>query len=543
VSKVLEFLHLTDLSFQKQVTVIGILAAVFLILRTLFSAILTRKTMKFLANRGAKISSELVSKFLGQEISSIQSKTSFEHMYSLTTGVWIAILEVLGTSIVMASDFYLLIILVIGLLLFDPSLAVLTTITFTAVASIMYKMMHAKAQSLGEERSRLEIASNQKISEVIGSYRESIVRGRRYFYAKEIGELRYKLAKVEADSNFMPYISKYVIETTVIVGALAISAFQFVLNDAVQAIATLSVFMAAGSRIAPAVLRLQQGAITIRARIAQSRSTIDLISSLSDAPMLLPPKPNLNFSHTSLVGSVKLENVSFSYPGARTPAIHEIDITLAAGASLAIVGPSGAGKTTLVDVLLGILPAQQGLIELGGFSPSEVISQWPGSISYVPQDIAITQGTVRENIALGFEAENYDDSLVYEALKLAQLEEFVNALPDGIETILSERGSNLSGGQRQRLGIARALFTKPKILVLDEATSALDGETEAEISNSVMNLKGETTVIVIAHRLASVRNCEQVMYLENGKALAKGTFQEVRAKVPNFENQAKLMGL
>jgi ABC-type multidrug transport system fused ATPase/permease subunit len=543
VSQVLEVLRLEELSFQAQVTWIGMLAAGFLILRTILSAILTKKILKFLANRGAKLSSELVSKFLAQPITSIQSKTSFEHMYSLTTGVWIAILEVLGTCIVMASDLSLLLIMLIGLLVIDPVLAILTTLTFVAVGGMMYKIMHNKAKNLGIERSNLEIASNQKISEVIGSYRESIVRGRRYFYAKEIGELRFNLSRVEAESSFMPYISKYVIETTVIVGAIAISAVQFVFNDAVQAIATLSVFMAAGSRIAPAVLRLQQGAITVRARIGQSKSTLDLIAELEFTPVLLPPGINPNFTHFDFESTIEISGIEFTYPGKVLPAIRIGELKVGAGQSLAIVGPSGAGKTTLVDVLLGILPPQKGSIRLGGYSPSEVIAKWPGSISYVPQDVAIAPGTIRQNVALGFDIESQDDDLILRALKLAQLADFVESMPEGIDTLLSERGGNISGGQRQRLGIARALFTKPRILVLDEATSALDGNTEAEIANAIMNLRGETTVIVIAHRLASVRNCDNILYMENGNAIATGTFEEVRKKVPNFEKQVKLMGL
>ena len=543
VGKVLDVLNLEDLSFQQQVTWIGVMAAGFLVLRTALSAFLTKRMLRFLANRGAKLSSELVSKFLGQPISSIQSKTSFEHMYSLTTGVWIAILEVLGTCIIMASDFSLLLIMIIGLLLVDPSLALLTTITFVGVGGMMFKLMQEKAKRLGEERAYLEIKSNQKISEVIGSYRESIVRGRSFHYAKEIGDLRFALGRVEAESSFMPYISKYVIETTVILGAVTISAFQFILNDAVHAIATLAVFMAAGSRIAPAVLRLQQGAITVRARIGQSKSTMDLIDGLKDVPALKSPDTNPDFAHIGFEGNLEVGGISFTYPGKSLPAISIEKLDIEAGQSLAVVGPSGAGKTTFVDVLLGILQPDVGFVKIGGLAPSEVISKWPGAISYVPQDVAITQGTIRQNVALGFDEESQNDEWIHRVLKLAQLEDFVESLPNGLDTLMSERGGNISGGQRQRLGIARALFTNPRILVLDEATSALDGETEFAISTAISSLKGNTTVVVIAHRLASVRNCDEVLYLENGSALAIGSFEQVRKQVPNFEKQAFLMGL
>lgn len=543
VTTALEILNLQDLSFQRQVTWLGILASVFLVTRTLLSALLTKRTLKFLSNRGAKISSDLVNKFLAQPLASVQNKSSFENMYSLTTGVWIAILEVLGTAIVMAADLSLLLVLTIGLLVLDPSLAVMTTLTFTLVGLSMYRLMQGKAKKLGEEKSKLEIASNQKISEVIGSYRESVVRGRRFYYAQEIGKLRFAMAKVEAESSFMPYVSKYVIETTVIIGALVISSFQFLVNDAVHAIATLTVFMAAGSRIAPAVLRLQQGGITVRGRVGQSQSTIELIDLLKNSEFLNPAPTKMDFKHNGFSGSIRMLNVQFTYPNRDEPAIKVEKLEVKAGQSLAIVGPSGAGKTTLVDVLLGIFPPESGIVEIGGMKPLDVIAKWPGSVSYVPQDITITPGTLRQNISLGFDIESKNDELILNAIRLAQLEEFVADMPHGIDTHLGERGGNISGGQRQRIGIARALFTNPKLLVFDEATSALDGETEAAISEAILNLKGSTTVVVIAHRLASVRNCDSILYVEAGESVLQGTFEEIRKGVPNFEKQAHLMGL
>jgi ABC-type multidrug transport system fused ATPase/permease subunit len=169
--------------------------------------------------------------------------------------------------------------------------------------------------------------------------------------------------------------------------------------------------------------------------------------------------------------------------------------------------------------------------------------KWPGAISYVPQDVYISKGSVRDNVALGYPVELATDALVDPALEIAHLDSFVRTLPDGIDTQVGERGTKISGGQRQRLGIARAMFTKPSMLVLDEATSALDGETEANISEAIQGLKGSVTVVMIAHRLSTVRNADLVVYMESGKILATGTFDEVRNLVPDFDKQAKLMGL
>jgi ABC-type multidrug transport system fused ATPase/permease subunit len=211
--------------------------------------------------------------------------------------------------------------------------------------------------------------------------------------------------------------------------------------------------------------------------------------------------------------------------------------------SVAIVGSSGAGKTTLVDLLLGVIEPDSGTIGISGLTPKLVVSKWPGAIAYVPQDVAISNGTVRENVALGFPARVATDELVWGAIDLAQLRTFVSELQSGLDSQVGERGARISGGQRQRLGIARALFTKPKLLVLDEATSSLDGQTEADISDAIQGLKGSVTIVMIAHRLSTVRNADLVIYLHEGKILAQGSFEDVRNSVPNFDNQAQLMGL
>jgi ABC-type multidrug transport system fused ATPase/permease subunit len=182
-------------------------------------------------------------------------------------------------------------------------------------------------------------------------------------------------------------------------------------------------------------------------------------------------------------------------------------------------------------------------VKISGLSPSDAITAWPGAISYVPQDILILDGTIRENVALGYPMEIVSDEDVWAALGNALLSEFVNALPKKLDSHVGDRGVNLSGGQRQRLGIARALFTKPKLLILDEATSSLDGKTESAVSQAIQAMHGEVTVITIAHRLSTVKNADRVFYLENGHLVAKGTFLEVRKLVPDFDEQAKLMGL
>ena len=449
----------------------------------------------------------------------------------------------LGTSITLIADGSLLVIMMVGLYLVDPSIAIGAVAFFGLLGLILYKMMNVRAKEIGILNSQLSVLSNEKITEALDSYRELVVRNRRDYYAREIGQLRTQMARTLAELQFMPNVSKYVIESGMVIGAVVLAGIQFGLQDARHAVATLSVFLAAGTRIAPAIMRLQQGLITIKSSIGSSLPTLGLIESLENIPEVQNSQDNLDTVHLGFSGAVSMKSVSLSYPRSDESALTDINLEIVDGESVAIVGTSGAGKTSLVDVLLGVIPSSHGQVKISGLSPADAVIKWPGAISYVPQDVNISNGTIRENISLGFPSELASDAQVWEALEVAQLDVFVRKLPNGLETYVGERGTRISGGQRQRLGIARAMFTKPKLLVLDEATSSLDGQTEADISDAIQKLQGSVTVLLIAHRLSTVRNVNKVVYLSNGKILASGTFSEVRSAVPNFDQQAKLMGL
>jgi len=543
VGEALRVLHIQDLTFQSQALILGVSAVVLLVGRTVLSIFFTRRILFFLSRRGAKISADLVSRLLSQPLLIVQSRTTQETVYSVTTGVERIVLQVLASAVVWIADLSLLVVMIVGLLVVDPITAVATFLVFSLIAYFLYRFMHIRAGTLGIESSNLTIRSNEKIVEVFASYRESVVRNRRDYYAREIGQLRYALANSSAEISFLPYVSKYVIETTVVVAAVLIGSVQFTLQDASHAIATLAIFLAAGTRIAPAVLRLQQGSIYIKNGLGFSGPTLDLIDSLGNLPMIENIDDTVDAIHEGFVSEIIVENVSLTYPDKQNPAIANVTLAIPAGTSVAFVGPSGAGKTTIIDILLGVLNPDSGSVLISGLPPLLAVAKWPGAVSYVPQDVVIAAGTIRENIALGYPIEEATDELVLGALKVAQLDEFVSDLPRGIDTQVGERGARISGGQRQRLGIARAMFTRPHLLVLDEATSSLDGKTEASISDAIHALRGSTTVVIIAHRLSTVRNVDRVVYLFKGRVLASGTFDEVRKAVPDFDHQAKIMGL
>jgi ABC-type multidrug transport system fused ATPase/permease subunit len=543
IEEVLNLLRIQDAPFETQATIIGVGAVVLLIGRTVLSVFFTRRILYFLSQRGAKISADLVSRLLAQPLLIVQARTIQETVFAVTYGVERIVLQVLASAIVWISDFALLAVMVFALFIVNPATAALTFIVFILVGYILHKFMNVRAGKLGYENSQLSIASSEKIVEVFSSFRESVVRNRRHYYSREFGQIRYSLASISAEMNFLPYVSKYVIETTVIVGAVLIGSTQFLLEDASQAFATIAIFLAAGSRIAPAVLRLQQGTITIKSGLGSSTSTLELIEELRSVSISDNYNDSIDLVHEGFVPEILVDDVTFTYPGAESPAISNLTLKVPPGTLLAIIGPSGAGKTTVIDILLGVLTPNRGSVSISGVAPLVAVSNWPGAVSYVPQDVVISTGTIRENVALGYPASAASDEMILNALKIAQLEKFVISLPEGIKTYVGERGAKISGGQRQRLGIARAMLTHPQLLVLDEATSSLDGGTEANISEAINALRGSTTVVLIAHRLSTIRNADMVVYVANGIVVAEGTFDEVRNKIPEFDQQAKRMGL
>lgn len=543
VFSLLKAINIENQTFQVQSIILGISAVILLVGRTFFSIFFTRRVLFFLSRRGAVISSNLVSKLLTNDLVVVQVKSTQDRIYALTHGVQIIVIQVLAATIILISDVSLLIVMTLTLFVLDFFLALSTMFLLGILGTFFYRFIYAKARLLATESTELTIESNEKISEVLQSYREVIVGNRRNYYAAEIGKIRFKLADMLAEMGFMPYSSKYIIESTIVLGALAVGALQFISRDAVHAVGALSVFLAAGSRIAPAILRVQQGAIQIRQGIGFARPTLDLMHELGDSNEIMASSDKVDTVHEGFVGEIRAVDVGYTYSEKILPAIAEISIEIGQGKSVAIVGSSGAGKTTLVDVLLGVLTADKGIVTISGVSPAVAIGRWQGAIAYVPQDVVISKGTIRENVSLGYPLEVATDELVMSAIKVAHLDKFVSSLSDGLDTQVGERGTKISGGQRQRLGIARAMFTKPLLLILDEATSSLDGETEEIISTAIRELRGSTTVVMIAHRLSTVRNADMVIYLGDGRIKAVGTFEEVRKQLPDFERQARLMGL
>lgn len=543
VNQFVEILRLDNLTLQSQVTVLAISAVTILTLKTIVSIYITRKTLRFLGQRSANLSRYLISRLLASPLTSIQARSSQETIYDVTVGVSTLTVGVLGACILLLSDLSLLIVLLVALLVVDPLLAFMALVLFGGLALSVYVVIGRQAKFLGEQNRKLLLSCNNKLVEVLNTLREVTVRSRKAHYVEFVTQNRNQSSSSEADMTFMPYIGKYILESAVLLGACVISSIQFYRHDAYYAATSLVIFVSAGMRIAPAMLRIQQSAIQIRMDSAKAESTFKLIQSLDSVPQVVENAFPLRKAGHEFGAIVELSDVSYRYPDSDAPAVRNVNLSLGAGKTLAIVGPSGSGKSTLADLILGVLEPEIGKVTISGIPPQSAIKNWPGSIGYVPQDVYIVSGSILQNVALGFSGDDVDEDAVWKALRLAKLDEFVKTLSDGIHMQVGERGVGLSGGQRQRLGIARALYTDPQLLVLDEATSALDGQTEMALSNSINELKGGVTVILIAHRLSTVRDADQVLYLNNGFEAACGTFEQVRAAVSDFDIQAKLLGL
>jgi ATP-binding cassette, subfamily B, bacterial PglK len=544
VSAFLNFTGMSNFSFQKQATIIGLFAAGFMVTKTLLSMLFTIKSLAFLSFSSANFGAKLAQKLFSQDFSEIRKRTNQENIFHLTTGANSLILGILGAFVSICSDAALIVVMLLGLVLVEPSVAIASLVFFACIGIILNFTLSNRAQKLGQDNAELTINLNESITEILDTYRELFVRSK---IAENIGEIkisRRRISLITSKISFLPYINKYVLETSVVLGSLLLASYQFLFEDAGRAIGNLAIFLAAGLRIAPAILRLQQGFIQVKVSSGAAIPTLELFNSLTHSKGFEHIESNQDFKHEGFIPNIKILGLNFTYSNSNKKAIDNLNLEIPEGSLIAIVGKSGAGKSTFADLLLGVLKPNSGEIYISGKTPIDAISCWPGAIAYVPQDVAMLSTSIKRNVTLEREGDlNIDQYHFEKSLLSAQLKDFVDTLPGKSESKIGERGAKLSGGQRQRLGIARALYTNPRLIVLDEATSSLDAETEHSLNESIQNLRGKVTLVVIAHRLATVRNADLVCYFDQGKLSAAGKFDEVRSLVPDFDKQAMLLGL
>ena len=531
---------------NEQIVFLGIISAIALASRTILAALAINAGFKFLAKKSSDIATSLAFRFFSQPLLKIRRWKTQEAAYALTLGVDRVVMGIIGTSIALISDIGVSLILFIGLLSVNFNLAVGTIVYFACIGLILHRYSSSRGKKNTRELTNLNISATELVIEAVANYRDFIIRNQKRNYVLKFSLNRLQAQKLIAEVAFLPLIGKYFFEVTIIFGAIVLSFFSFRFETGPVAVGLIGIFIMASLRISPAIMRIQQGLLFIAFSSGMAAKTFEIARNL-------PPKFDSQVRNTradidhrnreSFIPIIKVKNVNFNYGEKSNFEVKIKDLVISEGQVVAIVGPSGAGKSTIADLLLGLIDPISGSIEISGQNSISVHEKYPGIMGFVPQDVYIANVSLKENITWGHIEVNAKTDFLEEVLSKAQLSEFVSKLPNGVETMVGELGSEISGGQKQRIGIARALFTKPKLILLDEATSSLDAETEVNVSASIRSLRGEVTLIVIAHRLSTIQNADIVLYVENGEIVYSGTFDEVRKNVPNFEIQAKLSGL
>jgi ABC-type multidrug transport system fused ATPase/permease subunit len=516
--------------------------------KSIISLLLFRRMYTFLSQASASYSARLARALFKQDLLFLQKRSSQETAAAVSYVVTYAIVDTLGAGIILISEYALLGLLGMSLLIVDPVITLFSLAYFAFVIYLLQVRLLSLAAEAGETKTKADIKGIETIQEVISLFRELTISDRRSHFISEFEAIRRRAAKASMDSQWVGLVPKYSLETALVIGGGLLGISQFLTKDPAAAIGTLTLFLAAGSRVLPSLLRIQSAVTTVKYAGASADITFKLVNEteiMEDLTKTEIDKSQITeqANPSKFIASIEVSSVTFTYPGQTNPALSDISISVRPGEILAVVGSSGAGKSTLTDIILGVISPDLGRIMVGGESPVDTVLEWPGKIAYVPQQTALTNKTIRENVAIGRSTNEIDDDRVWECLAFAQLSDFVKGLEDQLDSLIGEQGQRLSGGQRQRLGIARAIYTGPEILVLDEATSAMDSETEHAISEALARLAGRTTLIIIAHRLSTVRKANQVLYLKEGRALATGSFEELRKTVPDFDRQASLLGL
>lgn len=513
-----------------------------IVLKGVLAVVLLRVATRRFARHEVAIGDRLFAAYLASPWADRLSKNTSELVRTVDVGVGVTVAGVLIPTMTLFGELGTLAAIVIALVVFDPVVAAATIVYLALVALVLAGVISPRAVAAGRENRAWSQRTVRVLSEALGALKEVTLAGRTPDVQARVHETRGHSSRARAEANFLGQVPRYVLETALIIGFALIAGVGYLTGGPQGAVAAVGMFGVAGFRLVPSLTRMQTVQSTVNSNAAYARQVVaDIESSeaLLESRAAERPQHELAVERPDIV----LDGVTFAYPGAETPALDGVSLRIPAGSHVAFVGASGAGKSTMVDLLLGLLEPTAGHVEVGGERLELVLDSWRRRIGYVPQDVSLFDATVAENVALTWEREKVDDERVRRALERAQLLDTVTAREGGIDARIGERGLAFSGGQRQRLGIARGLYNDPRVLVMDEATSALDTTTEAAVTRAIRDLHGEVTVITVAHRLATIRDSDIVFFLRDGRLVAQGSFAEVVAQVPDFAEQAALAGL
>ena len=510
--------------------------------KAVFSLLLTKKAAYFVATieaRSAKVIAEIA---FGGDLSESGKRSREEIMYAIQTGSPSAFNVLLTAVNALVVEGMLFIIICLGFLFVDPIAALAAVAYFGVVAFVIQYFTGTVLVKAGGISAESSIRANSAISDLASALRELIVLRKREKYIDLIYRARIDAADSTATQYFLSGIPRYIIEAALMIGVAFFALAQVLSGDIIKSAGTIGVFLSGGFRLTASLLPLQNAFMTISSVIATARTAHEILAledkQVRRANSTLSTNP-VSGERTATPIGVSFRNVSFRYPEASADAIHQISFAVEHGQQVALMGTSGAGKSTIADLICGVLVPYDGVIlrtTLGQDSSGE-----SDRISYVPQRPGLVSGTILANVALGLDAEFADRARALESLQFANLSDLISELPEGLDTPLGKMQEGLSGGQLQRLGLARALYSNPGLLVMDEATSALDADSENEIQMVLDRMRGKVTVVLIAHRLNTIQRADKVFLVDEGQVKDSGTFKELVSRNPSVERLVDLM--
>ena len=512
---------------QEFIFIFGIFVFLLLVFSLAFKALTIYSQIRFSAMREYSIGKRLVSGFLNQPYSWFLNRHSADIGKTILSEVSLVISHGIKPIMNLITYSAITIMLIILLILVDPKLSLIVGFVFGSAYGIIYKFTRSFLKRIGKERMKANEERFTIITEAFGAAKEIKIGGLEQVYIKRFSGPAKLSAQHAASSQLVSNLPRFFLEA-IAFGGLVLMVLYLLSRSGtfIEALPIISLYAFAGYRLMPAIQQIYVSLTQLR-YIGSSLDALyeDLISMRSI-------KQNHDCPSLSLKKNISLNHIYYHYPNSSRTTLKNIKISIPARTTVGLVGATGSGKTTLVDIILGLFEAQQGTLEVDGQVINEHnIRSWQSSIGYVPQQIFLADDTVAANIAFGIDYKDIDQEAVENAAKIANLHEFViNELPLKYNTTIGERGVRLSGGQRQRIGIARALYHNPQVLILDEATSALDNLTEQAVMEAVHNLGKNITIILIAHRLSTVKKCDTIFLLEKGELKEQGSFEEL-AKV------------
>jgi ATP-binding cassette subfamily C protein len=517
--------------------------------KALISLILIKRAAFFVATVEAKSAKCIAQVSLGGDLGDARKHSREETLYAIQAGSPAAFNVILNAVNTFISEAMLFVVIIVGFIFVDPTATLAAVMYFGLVALVIQYFVGSKMSKAAKVSVEGSIQAATAISDLLAVFRELLVLRKRDKYVEIIYRARLSAADSAATQYYLSGMPRYVIEASLLVGVTFFILAQALSGNIVSSASTVGVFLAGGFRLTAALLPLQNSLLTIKSAIPIASTAHDVLAQRAIMPSELTeetdikPTQTLRGPHLKTTGAAgfRFNNVSFRYPNSDRSALTNISFEVEPGAQVAIMGPSGAGKSTIADLLCQVLTPTSGFITRTEVAEPENGLGDFGAVSYVPQKPGLVSGTIIENVALAEEHSEIDRERVLEALDQAYLGDLIEQLPLGLDTPLGKFQDGLSGGQMQRLGLARALYTRPSLLVMDEATSALDAEAEAEIQKALNNIRGKVTVVLIAHRLNTIQHADRVFLVEEGQIRDSGTFKELITRNPSVEKVVSLM--